>query len=227
MDAVIHVLAHLPHLILHWLHVVFGIAWIGLLFYFNFVQGRYLANATEAGTVDVFTKLVPVAQKWRRWAAMVTFITGAVLFSSLTALSLGIFFGSVMGTVMMLNVWLIIWPNQKRIIASHEAIRDGGEADPRQPAATAKAFLASRTNMLLSLPMLYFMVCHDNSDGVHSFGALVSVNAWIGLAIVAAIEANAIWGRTGLLATERGVIASSVVLTVVMAFVLGFEAHIH
>ena len=228
MDTVIHVLLHMPYFLFHWGHVVFGIAWIGLLYYFNFVQGGYMASASDEAKIDAFTKLVPSALWWFRWAAMMTFLTGLVLLSFLwTSLSLGLVLGSVMGTVMMLNVWLVIWPNQKIVIASNEAIRDGGAADPNQATAAAKALLASRTNTLLSLPMLYFMVSYWHDAGVHPRGPLFGISAWIGLAIIAAIEANALWGRTGPLTTVRGVILSSVALTVAMAFVVGFEVHEH
>ena len=226
-DAVAHVLADSSYFLFHWAHVVFGVAWIGLLYYFNFVQGSYLAKASDAGKVDVFTELVPTALWWFRWAAMMTFITGLVLLSFLwNALSLGLVFGSLMGTVMMLNVWLVIWPNQKVVIASNESVRDGGEADPNQPAAAAKALLASRTNTLFSLPMLYFMLAHFHA-GVHGPGEIGGAKTWIGVAIIAAIEANALWGRTGPITTVRGVIISSLLLTVAMAFVVGFEVHEH
>ena len=228
MDTVLHVLAHMPYFIFHWGHVVFGIAWIGLLYYFNFVQGGYMAAASDAGRVDAFTKLVPSALWWFRWAAMMTLLTGLVLLYFLHQdLSVGLVLGSLMGIVMFLNVWLIIWPNQKVVIASNEAVRDGGEADPGQGAAAAKALLASRTNTLFSLPMLYFMVSYWHAAGVHTPGDLSGGRMWLGVAIVAAIEANAIWGKTGPIATPKGVIWSSVALTVVMAFVIGFDTHVH
>ena len=87
--------------------------------------------------------------------------------------------------------------------------------------------LASRTNTLFSLPMLYFMVAHWHAGGVHAPGTIGSASTWIGIAIIAAIEANALWGKTGPITTVRGVILSSVLLTIVMAFVLGFDVHGH
>ena len=203
-----------------WGHVVFGIAWIGLLYYFNFIQGGYMAAATDEAKVDAFTKLVPSALWWFRWAAAMTFLTGVVLlYVIMGSLSVGILLGALLGTVMFLNVWLVIWPNQKIVIASNESVRDGGEADPNQGAAAAKALLASRTNTLFSLPMAFFMVSHAS----YTLGAgdLTSMGLWIGILIVAAIEANALFGKMGPITTVRGVITSSVILTAVMGVVAG------
>lgn len=202
-------------------HVVFGIAWIGLLYYFNFVQGGYMAAASNEAKVDAFTKLVPSALWWFRWAAMFTFLTGLVLLMLIMrSLSAGILLGALMATLMFLNVWLIIWPNQKVVIASNEAVAGGGEADPNQAAAAAKALLASRTNTLFSLPMVFFMVSH----AAYTMGAgnWSSAGFLIGLLIILGIEANAIWGKTGPITTVKGVIGSSVVLTVVMLVLASF-----
>ena len=208
-------LAQLVPFLFRWSHVVFGIAWIGLLYYFNFVQGGYMAAASKDAKVDAFTKLVPSALWWFRWAAMMTFLTGvALLHYIMTGLSVGIVLGALMATLMFLNVWLIIWPNQKIVIASNEAVRDGGQADPNQAGAAAKALLASRTNTLFSLPMLLFMISH--SHYILGPGDLSTLGMWIGLALIILIEANAIWGKTGPIASVKGVIGSSVALTVVM-----------
>lgn len=210
----------LLHFLFRWGHVVFGIAWIGLLYYFNFVQGGYMAAASDAAKVDAFTKLVPSALWWFRWAAMMTFLTGVVLLIYImSALSAGILLGGLMATLMFLNVWLIIWPNQKVVIASNEAVAGGGSADPNQAEAAGKALLASRTNTLLSLPMVFFMVSHAAYTlGAGTYGA----GFWIGLAIVLLIEGNAIFGKLGPIATVKGVIGSSVVLTAVMVALLAF-----
>ena len=203
-------------------HVVFGIAWIGLLYYFNFVQGGYMAAASNEAKVDAFTKLVPSALWWFRWAAMFTFLTGLVLLMLIMAsLSAGILLGALMATLMFLNVWLIIWPNQKVVIASNEAVAGGGEADPNQAAAAAKALLASRTNTLFSLPMVFFMVSHAAPYTIGA-GNFTSAGFLIGLLVILGIEANAIWGKTGPITTVKGVIGSSVVLAVVMLVLANF-----
>ena len=204
-----------------WGHVVFGIAWIGLLYYFNFVQGGYMAAASNEAKVDAFTKLVPSALWWFRWAAMMTFLTGLVLLLYIMAgLSGGILLGAAMAILMFLNVWFVIWPNQKVVIASNEAVAGGGEADPNQAAAAAKALLASRTNTLFSLPMVFFMISH----GHYTMGAgdWATTGFWIGLVVILAIEANALWGKTGPITSVKGVIGSSLALTVVMAVLASF-----
>lgn len=218
MDAI----ADLLPFLFRWGHIVFGVAWIGLLYYFNFVQGGYMAAASNDAKVDAFTKLVPSALWWFRWAAMLTFLTGVVLLGYImAAFSVGILVGALMGTLMFLNVWTIIWPNQKVVIASNEAVRDGGEADPNQAGAAAKALLASRTNTLFSLPMLYFMVAHMHGGGARGTGDLAGWSLWVAIVIVLALEANALWGKLGPITTVRGVITSSLALTVVLGVVVG------
>ena len=215
-------IAELISFLARWGHILFGIAWIGLLYYFNFVQGGYMAAASNEAKVDAFTKLVPSALWWFRWAAAFTFLTGLVLlYFIMTALSTGIVLGVVMGTIMAANVWFVIWPNQKIVIASNEAIAGGGEADPNQADAAAKALLASRTNTFFSAPMLYFMVAHMHGVGLQG-NDLSTVAMVVGLVIIAAIEGNGLFGKTGPLTTVRGVIVSSLVLTLVMALVVAW-----
>jgi uncharacterized membrane protein len=95
-------------------HILFGIAWIGLLYYFNFIQTEYVKVADPEAKSDVMKKLAPNALWWFRWAAFFTFLTGLILFYQITArIGTEILLGAVMGTLMMLNVWGIIWRNQK------------------------------------------------------------------------------------------------------------------
>ena len=109
-------------------HVLFGITWIGLLYYFNFVQTEYFKEAEASARVDAFSKLAPRALWWFRWAALATFLSGVILLgyrhSGLTA---DITVGALMGTLMFLNVWLIIWPNQKIIVESNQGVQAGNE----------------------------------------------------------------------------------------------------
>ena len=214
-------IAEAVHFLFRWGHVVFGIVWIGLLYYFNFVQGGYMATATAAAKADVFTKLVPNALLWFRWGAMATFLTGIALLMFLKAnVSVGILAGSLMGSLMFINVWTIIWPNQEAVIASHQDAGDGSEVDVREHAA--KALLASRTNTLFSLPTIYFMIAHMHGAGaagskyMTGWSDLGGPGTWIGLLVILAVEANALWGKVGPLATVKGVIAASVALTVVL-----------
>ena len=207
---------------MRWGHIVFGVAWIGLLYYFNFVQTEYVKEADDGAKADVMAKLAPRALWWFRWAAMFTFITGLLLLGYVLhmRLSLAITLGALMGTIMMLNVWLIIWPNQKIVIG----------LDPGDKAAAGpKAALASRTNTLFSLPMLYFMVASGHASPMANGGlwggtgnvALSSLALLIGLAIIVVIEANAIWGKmNGAIQSVRSVISSSIILTIIMAGVV-------
>ena len=212
-------MAYMLDLLFRYSHIVFGVSWIGLLYYFNFVQTEYVKEADDGAKADVMAKLAPRALWWFRWAALFTFLTGLVMLwwvSSQQRFNLGIALGALMGTIMMLNVWGIIWPNQKIMI---------GLTEGDKTVAGPKAALASRTNTLLSLPMLYFMVA-----SVHGFaasgGAWVSVSTTaliIGLAIIVVIEANAIWGKMlGLIQSVSGVITSSIILTIIMAGIVNY-----
>lgn len=202
-----------------WSHILFGITWIGLLYYFNFVQTEYFKEAEDTARVDAFSKLVPRALWYFRWAALLTFLTGLVMLGYRgSASTADIIIGSVLGTLMLLNVWGIIWRNQKIVIASNQAVAAGGEADPAAAEAAPKAALASRTNTLFSIPMLWFMVA---SAHMPSGSIMANTQAIvICCVIIALLEANAIWGKQYTMTTVKGVIASGLVLTVVLAGIL-------
>ena len=199
-----------------WLHFIVGITWIGLLYYFNFVQTEYFKEADPDARVDAFTKLAPRALWWFRWGAMFTLLTGLVMLGIRGAgLTMDIFIGSVLGILMFLNVWLIIWPNQKIVIASNEQIKAGGEALPEAAGAAPKAALASRTNTLFSIPMLYFMGSSAHLPNGPFIGGNMTALIIL-LIIIAALELNAIFGKQGPLTTVKGVIASGFALWAVM-----------
>ena len=189
------------------LHVLFGIAWIGLLYYFNFVQAEYVKIADPGAKADVFKKLAPNALWWFRWAALFTFLTGVILLHQIyVRIGTEIILGATLGTIMMLNVWGIIWRNQKIVLGMKE-----GDA----AVAGAKAGLASRTNTLFSVPMLMYMVYSVHGGNV---GMGVSMNAlYLGLGIILAIEANAIWGKmVPAITSVRSVIISSFALAIIL-----------
>ena len=198
-----------------WGHFLAGITWIGLLYYFNFVQTEYFKEADAGARTDAFTKLVPRALWWFRWAAVLTLLTGLLmLYLRGMAATIDIAIGSVLAILMFLNVWLIIWPNQKILIASNEQIKGGGEALPEAAAAAPKAALASRTNTLFSIPMLYFMgsSAHlPNGSMMSEMTALIAA-----VVVIAALEINAIFGKPGPIASVRGVIVSGFVLILVL-----------
>ena len=144
---------------MRWFHAIAGIAWIGLLYYFNFVQVPALKDAAADGTASGITKHVaPLALLWFRWAALATWLAGAALlggnFSNAFLLQPGwepIGIGSWLGTIMLFNVWGLIWPNQQKILGMKKA------TDEEKVKARRVALLASRTNTLLSIPMLLLM----------------------------------------------------------------------
>ncbi|MCF6264231.1 MAG: urate hydroxylase PuuD [Xanthomonadales bacterium] len=197
-----------------WSHLLFGITWIGLLYYFNFIQGGYFKSASPEGLADAKSKLAPKALWWFRWGAMFTFLTGILLLEGMrnnSQINEYIIVGATLGTLMFLNVWLIIWPNQKVALGMVEG--DGA-------AAGAKALLASRTNTLFSAPMIFCMLA-----GPHFLGytkTVLSNGMWIALAIVAILQVNAIVGKQGPMASVRGVIVSSLILTALLVGILEY-----
>ncbi len=157
-----------------WLHILAGVMWIGLLYYFNFVQVPALAEAAKDGTGAGITKHVaPRALFWFRWAAVVTWLAGAMvlgarfldafLFLNPTYYPIGV--GAWLGTIMIFNVWVLIWPNQKKILGIVTA------TDEEKNKARRVAFLASRTNVMLSMPMLFMMVASGGLFRRAMFGA--------------------------------------------------------
>lgn len=206
-----------------WAHFFFGVTWIGLLYYFNFVQTEYFKEADPAARTDVFIKLAPRALWWFRWGAMFTFITGIILLGFRGGgLTVDISLGAILGILMFLNVWLIIWPNQRILISSNQQIANGGSALPEAAAAAPEAALASRTNTLFSLPMLFFMgsSAHLPQGTLIGIEGSAKVAFIIALLIVALLQANAIYGKPGPIATVKGVLTCSVILTAVLYLVL-------
>ena len=154
-----------------WMHVLVGITWIGLLYYFNFVQvpgvTKALAEANSGGpgAAAINKYIAPRALLWFRWAAVATWITGALALEAMHAAEGSGFvaaftfqegyriigMGAWLGTIMLFNVWVLIWPNQKKILGIVQA------TDDEKAKARKTAGLASRTNFVLSIPMLMCM----------------------------------------------------------------------
>ena len=219
------------YLLLRWIHFLAGITWIGLLYYFNFVQGEWFKETDASAKTAAIQKLVPRALWWFRWGAMFTFLAGALTLLTkgmqagwgIYASSWGIIIltGSVLGTLMFLNVWLIIWPKQQIVMASTNQVAEGGEPLPDVADCTAKAGLASRTNTLFSIPMLLCMGAASHypvnvTDGTNYTGLF-----WVLAIIIGLVEINAIVGKPGPMASVKGVITSGVVLTVVLFGAIG------
>ena len=151
--------------VMRWLHVVSGVMWIGLLWYFNFVQIPSMPKIPDEHKPAISKVIAPAALFWFRWAALSTLVTGLLLagmngyFGALftfarpfTAIAIGMW----LGIIMAFNVWFIIWPNQKKVLGIVPA-----EADAKAKAGRV-AMLTSRANTMLSLPMLFCMVAQQN-----------------------------------------------------------------
>jgi uncharacterized membrane protein len=192
-----------------WLHILVGIAWIGLLYYFNLVQVPGLAAYGDEGKARNITidKIARRALWWFRWAAIATLATGLLITGQKdywnnfmndplhNGHDVAISVGMVLGILMAANVWMIIWKNQKVVLANVVNVLGGGEANADAPTAGRKALLASRQNMIFSVSMLFFMV-----GSAHFYnGALGDVASSdarlffiIAIVITALLELNAI-----------------------------------
>ena len=135
------------------LHVVSGVTWIGLLYYFNLVQIPIAPNIPPELKPAIGKYIAPEALFWFRWSALATVVTGLIVFSSSTAVTnFTLVTGAILGLVMAFNVWFIIWPNQKKVLGLVAA------DDDEKVKSARLAMLTSRANFVLSLPMLYCMV---------------------------------------------------------------------
>ena len=195
---------------LRWIHFLAGVTWIGILYYFNFVQTPFFAETEAPLRVGAIQKLVPLALWWFRWGAMITFLAGIFIYVTkwhelggyfLTSpYGLAITVGGLIGTMMFLNVWLVIWPKQQIVIASTNQVASGGQALPEAAGAARRAALTSRTNTVLSIPMLFYMGAASHYGSmVGTFGHTDSRGYFwfIVIVILGAFECNALIGTQG------------------------------
>lgn len=212
-------------LVLRWLHIFFGITWIGLLYYFNFVQGAFFAETDATTKSNAIQKLVPRALWWFRWGAMFTLITGLLILMTMghqnpntfvTARGILILTGVLLAVFMWFNVWFVIWPAQKVIIQSAVDVAAGKPANPQAAALGARATVASRTNVLFSIPMIFFMASSTHLPLFVNPQANLMVLFGVIAAIVLALEFNALKGKTGPMTTVKGVIHCGFGLAVVL-----------
>lgn len=171
----------MDHLVIdRWLHILSGLTWVGLLYYFNFVQVPALAQAKADGTAaGIVRHIAPRALLWFRWAAVATWVTGAGYLAAAhstpdmnglwrafglqdTAAPIGV--GAWLGTIMLVNVWVVIWPSQKKVLGMVEA------GDEEKDRAARLALTASRINVMLSLPMLWFMITGSTAHYAMVYG---------------------------------------------------------
>ena len=202
---------YLVEFIFRYIHVIAGITWIGMLYYFNFVQTEYFKEAEVDAKKDAMAKLAPRALWWFRWGAMLTFLSGLYLLHKVGALGAtmpAIWVGALAGIFMFLNVWLIIWPAQQVVLGMKAG--DG-------PSNAAKAGLASRTNTLFSGPMLLGMLASKHLPLAGSTTGL-----YLAMGLIVLLEINAIVGKQGPMTTVKGVIHMSLLLTVVTWALLNY-----
>jgi uncharacterized membrane protein len=216
-------------MLLRWLHFLFGITWIGLLYYFNFVQTPFFAEAEPPVRSGAQQKLLPRALWWFRWGAMGTVIAGVIylliwwaqLGWTFNQWAVAILTGGTLGIIMWANVWFVIWPKQKIVIANAVATAAGGPANPAAAPAGRRAGLASRTNVLFSIPMLFFMGAASHYPLFNEIKP-GGIALWIiiGGVIIALVEINALVGSQGPtkkpLDTIPGVIWSGFILWVIL-----------
>lgn len=175
---------------------------------------------------QVFSKLVPRALWWFRWGAMGTFVSGLAMLAIVgkdlggdflqTPYGIYIYTGALLGLIMFLNVWLIIWPIQRGLIANANTALGGGTADAAAAARAPKAALASRTNVMFSIPLLFFMGAsrHLGLNIPESFNPAAVIG--VVTLVILALEANAIKGKMGPMTTIKGVIHCGLGLLVVL-----------
>jgi uncharacterized membrane protein len=188
--------------LLRYFHFLAGVAWIGVLWYFNLIQTPFFGTELGGQAKSAMTRgLVPNALWWFRWGAMFTFLTGwaIVLLKLHSGVSLGdgymtrILTGGIMGTFMWANVWFVIWPAQQVVIANAENVAAGGQANPEAAGRGARAGAASRVNTLFSIPMLFFMGSASHLQTFNNGGN--DVVYWIiALALIGFVEAQALIG---------------------------------
>jgi uncharacterized membrane protein len=229
--------------LLRWFHFLGGITWIGMLYYFNFVQTPFFGSKFVADNAPVRSGIVrggllASALWWFRWGAMLTFVTGWLYILHMMFAKFGglgpflaqpygwsILLGGLMGSLMWFNVWFVIWPAQQLVMASATQVAGGGAAIPEAAARGTRAGVASRTNTMLSIPMLFFMGAA--SHFAFFMPTTRGANLTMGLAfliIMALVEYNALVGTAGpgkkLLSTVKGTFWGGFVLTVVLIALL-------
>ena len=192
--------------VLRWLHYIFGIIWIGHLYFFNFVNGPFVKTLDGGVKKIVVPQLMPRALWWFRWGAMITFLTGwSYIIGKLQLNGAGltgtgglftstwgqwITLGALMGTIMWFNVWFIIWPSQKKLITWTKL----GQAPPEMAGITKRAFLASRLNTYLSVPLLF---CMGAASHLPAFN-------WLMVLIMAVVSVGLVWHLINKVAPKAG-----------------------
>jgi len=217
--------------LLRWIHFLSGITWIGVLYYFNFIQTPFFGSELGGQAKSAMTRgLVPNALWWFRWGAMFTFLSGwtIVLLKLHAGIDLGqpymtrILTGGLMGTLMWFNVWFVIWPAQQVVIKSAEQVAGGGEPISGVATRGGRAGMASRTNTLFSIPMLFFMGSASHLAFLNS-GTNDALYWLVALVVIGLVEVNGLIGPGAStqkpLTTVSGTIHAGLGLTLVLYLV--------
>jgi uncharacterized membrane protein len=222
--------------LLRWFHFLAGITWIGMLYYFNFVQtpffgSKFVADNAAVRSGIVRGGLLESALWWFRWGAMLTFITGWLyVLHRMGSMGLqpffsvpygwSIFIGGMLGSLMWANVWFVIWPAQQIVMASAAQVAGGGQAIPEAAARGTRAGVASRTNTMLSVPMLFFMGAASHFAFFTPTARPAKIAMMVVLfAIMAIVEWNALsttqWAGKKMLTTVKGTLWAGFVLAAI------------
>jgi len=196
----------------HWIHVLAGVIWIGTVYFFNFFLTPFLEKTRAEMRVEVFRGLVPLTLGWFRWASLATVLSGGLIYARwVTSVGSAVFFswphglaisvGGLLGLVMFVNGWFVMHPHQEIVIASATRVAQGGQPDPAAAAHSRRVVLASRTNLLLSIPMFFFMVAAGHGPSMTTMSQAASpIWFWIvTLVVIGAIEINVMTGLQGAL----------------------------
>jgi uncharacterized membrane protein len=196
-------------------HVIVAIMWMGLLWFFNFVQTPAYAEMDPAARNNAFDKLTWRAMWWFRWAAVATVAFGVLLIGIesgsnnvysndywRSTAGVTLLIGILFGLIMLYNVWMVIWPAQQVVIGNARNVQAGGEADPNAAAAARAGAMASRQNTIFSLPLLVFMVGASHFYAFSHFDPKPSTGLWViyllvGIAVAIILEANALGKVSG------------------------------
>lgn len=217
---------------MRYVHYIFGILWIGHLYYFNFSQTPFMGEADAATKSQIFQKLTPRTMFWFRWGAMFTFLSGWAMIGHKLGMGVPlnsawgtiILSGGILGTLMFLNVWLIIWPANKLAIDNATRVAKGEQAIPGIADLMARSAVGSRTNTLFSMPMLFFMAAASHLPlALSPDKSLVPYWSTYGI-IVGLIQFNAMKGKMGPLQKLGMTIHFGLLLTLILYLAMEFLA---
>ena len=189
-------------------HYLGGITWIGLLYFFNFIQGAAFSEMGDAARGEALRKITWRTLWWFRWAAALTWVSGIWILGTQELINdmdywrsaggMGIAFGVLLGTTMAANVWMVIWPAQQIAIGSSVSVAGGGEADPAAPAAAKRAGRASRVNTLFSIPLIFFMMWASHfGPNFDNPEAGTRITIWIVFGLIGLVMELSALGRIG------------------------------